>query len=464
MCSKTVIFLSLVSAAWGLTLPFEGSVVAMAPDGRGSIYVIGNTNSTSLPVSANAYQKFPRGGLCVVFFRIPYLAQCTSGWVARLNAASMAIEALTYLGAEGENTLSGISLDRDGLPVVTGTATQRQAGRDVYPRTAGSVRSPEPASGTVMTVSRLGAGLDMLIDSTWLRGSLTASGSSIELDAEGRILMVGKTTSPDFPATPDWPTVCGPKRGARPDLAWWIAIQLSPRLERVGRVVHLNEKLAPGNVPFLSKVACLFGGGNYEFERTFGAGQLMTMIGGPFAPEEEIRVGGIRAVELYRSIDQINFVLPRELGFRESVEVTVGGEFARSITVREVWPRWKWYIDSEGSLAYQGASVIDARRPNGSQNTPGNPLGKNEEVRAYATGIDLSKPLELFADFFNLPYPNFTASYVEGTYESVVEFRFLNPINATPPPGSLAMGIVNGGIPSNASAATGPGILVSEPL
>lgn len=432
MSTKLWLMLSLGGMALGQTLPFDGGVAARVADGRGGVWAAGSTLSELLPVSPGAYQRKPRGVRCTLSspmgFNTP--VTCVTGWVARLDASTNAI----------------LALDSDGTVLVTGTAKLKIEGKEVYPRTPGVVRSPEPTSGSVMTVSRLNPNLDRLIDSTWLRGSSTASGESISLDAQGRIVLLGKTTSADFHGA----IACGPERGARAD-PWNVALRLTPRLENIDRVLHLNELTKPQDLPFDSSVDCLYNAGDFSFERTFANGQAATLMGGPFRIDDEVRVGGILARELYRSEVQINFVVPGELGFRQDVDVTVGGVRARTITTRVTWPRWFWYYDEAGKLAYSGSSLINARRPDGSLATLENGFAPSEEVRAYATGIDLSQPLLLFADTFNRPHLILGASYVPGTFDSVVEIRFRNP-------GTTAMGLISGGVPSSSN----PGIVLTR--
>ena len=68
---------------------------------------------------------------------------------------------------------------------------------------------------------------------------------------------------------------------------------------------------------------------------------------------------------------------------------------------------------------------------------------QGEEVRAYATGIDLNRPLRLLADYTRREFSGFTASYVPGSFDSVEELRFENR-------GLTELTIVNGGVESSA--------------
>ncbi len=432
-------------------------IVGIEPDGRGGIFLVGNTNSTTLPVTQDAYQRAPRSGLCIVGFRFPSLQPCGTVWVARVNSASFALEALSYLGGADHNTASGLSIDADGLPVIVGSATQRVADQDPYPQTLGTARTFAEGKGLVLTIARMSSRLDALVDATWLRGAQTASGSAVYIDADGKIVLTGTTTSPNFPGTADEHPVCGPVRSIN-TLGWGLGLQLSSHFERVERVLHLNEVLAASRLPLAAKVNCLFDGANYEFVRSFALGQTMVVIGGPFGDDDVVRVDGVTVKELYRSSTQINFVLPRELGVMGNADVTVGGAFARAISVEAARPRWKLYVDGAGKLTDRGNFLIEALRADDSRVSDSNPVGTDEEVRAYATGIDLALPLKLFLNFYDGEYPGgFTASYVAGTFDSVVEFRFRN---GGPQGGMKILGIMNGG----AYSGSNPGYIWSQPV
>ncbi len=441
-----------------LAIPgLELGIVDMEVDGRGGVFVIGNTASTTLPVTADAYQRAPRSGGCTSPGRIPSPYNCHSAWVAQLDSGSFALNALSYLGGGDENQVSGLSVDGDGLPVIVGSANQRIADQDPYPQTAGSARTFAKGTGSVLTIARMSARLDALVDATWLRGGQTAAGSAVLIDGDGKIVLTGATTSPDFPGTADAFPRCGPVRSIN-TAGWNLGLQMSAHFEHVERVLHLNEAMAVSRLPLAANVNCMFDAASYEFVRTFALGQTMSVIGGPFGEDGTIRVGGVRARELYRSSTQINFVLPRELGATANADVTVGGVFARAITVEAARPRWKLFIDGAGKLTDRGNFLIEALRADDSRVTDSNPVGADEVVRAYATGIDLSLPLKLLLNFYDTDYPGgFSASYVPGTFDSVVEFRFRN---SGPPGGMKILGIINGG----AFSGSNPGYVWSQPV
>jgi hypothetical protein len=306
-----------------------------------------------------------------------------------------------------------------------------------------------------MTVSRLSPDLDQLIDSTWLAGSDEAIGLSLTVDESRRPLIYGSTTSPNFPATPAWNRVCGPRRGLNGRF-WSFGLRLSRAFDRVEGSTQFGEPVAPQFIDFESRANCVFNGGSYDFSREMAAGQLVTMIGGPFREEDTVTLNGSEAPVLYRSETQINFVLPREAGTGKEMELKVSGEVARRLDVKPVRPVWIWNILDDGTLQNRGNFQINARRADGTLNSDANGYVPDEDVFVYATGIDLAKTLQLFRNYYDKELAGVSARYVPGTFDSVVEFRFQNhEFNG----GMNILGIVNDGVQSGSN----PGFIWVSP-
>ena len=408
----------------------------------GHLFAAGVAGPAALNVTPDAAQKERRSGLCIAGFRVPYAYPCFSGWVGRFNAVTFALEALTYLGGVDENFLNALALDPEGQPVVAGVAKQRLADEEPYPRTSGAAApSPRERTGQVMTLSRLSADLSQVLHSTWLAGSDEASAVALAVDPSGRLLISGTTTSPNFPATVDWTRVCGPRRGANA-ISWNFGLRLSASFDRIEGTTQFGEAVAPELIDFDTRANCIFNGGSYDFSRQVATGQIVAMIGGPFRDDDRLTLNGLSAPILYRSEAQINFVIPREAGTGTGFVLELSGQMARRLDVREARPAWIWNISDDGTLSNRGNFQINARRANGSLNSDRNGILPGEEVLAYATGIDLAKPLQLFQNFYDKPLANFQAEYVPGTFESVVQFRFRTAeFNG----GVNVMGIVNAG-------------------
>ncbi len=420
--------------------------IELSADGR--LFVVGGTSSTALNVTPNALQKEQRGGTCVAVGRIPSAYPCYSGWVARFHAGTFDLEALTYLGGADENYLYALALDRQGNVLVAGAARQRQVDREPYPRTSGAVSAASrPSTGLVMTVSRLSPDLDRILESTWLAGSDEASAQAVDTDESGRIIILGATTSPNFPATAGWTRVCGPRR-VRSVNSWSFGLRLSPAFDRVDGSTQFGDAVAPNRIDFETRANCVFNGGSYDFGRELASGQIVTMIGGPFFEEDTVTLNGVPAPVLYRDEHQINFVIPREAGTGNLLPLELSGRLARTFDVIPARPTWIWHIFEEGALRSRGNFQINARRADASLNSDDNGFSTDEEIRAYATGVDLGKPLQLFRSFYDREIPDFTASYVPGTFDSVVEFRFRNRgLNG----GVNVLGIVNDGVYSGSN-------------
>ena len=306
-----------------------------------------------------------------------------------------------------------------------------------------------------MTITRLSPDLDQVIDSTWLAGSDEATPLSLAIDEPGRILIYGKTTSPNFPATTGWTRVCGPRGGLNTTFRGF-GLRLSRSFDRVEGSTLFGDALAPELIEFDSRANCIFNGGSYNFSREVAAGQIVTMIGGPFREDDRLTLNGVGTPILYRSETQINFVIPREAGTGNDMALELNGQLARRLDIRAAKPVWIWNILDDGTLSYRGNFQINARRADGTLNSDANGFNREEEVLAYATGIDLGKPLQLFRSFYDKELPSFTASYVPGTFDSVVEFRFqTRELNG----GLNVLGIVNDG----AYSGSNPGFIWVTP-
>jgi hypothetical protein len=81
--------------------------VVVAPDS--SIYVVGWTNDVNFEAKGQGYRKFHSGG--------------TDGFIARLNPTLDRVLAWTFVGGTGSDTITAMTLRRDGSVVVVGSTT-----------------------------------------------------------------------------------------------------------------------------------------------------------------------------------------------------------------------------------------------------------------------------------------------------------------------------------------------------
>ena len=347
--------------------------------------------------------------------------------------------ALSYLGGADENWLTGLAIDRSGSPLVVGFADHRIVGREPFPRTEfATAPLTRFRTGAVMTISRMSPDLDRLIDSTWLAGSGMAMARAVGLDGTDRVIVTGSTSSPDFPGTRDWTTDCGPR--GNEELG--VGLRLSRSLSHVEGVALFGEVLAPSLIDFDTRAVCLFNSGSFSFRRGIATGLLVTLIGGPFSELDTLDVRGVQAPILYRSESQVNFVLPREAGTGSNLALALSGKIVRRMDISGTKPTWMYNLLEIGPSAGFQISSINARRPDGTLNERANRFLPGEEIRAYATAIDLNLPLKLLVSYDRTEFGAFKASYVPGSFDSVVEFRFENR-------GAFGLIIVNGGVDSS---------------
>jgi hypothetical protein len=161
----------------------------LAVDGSGHAYVTGETMSPDFP-TANAYDaSFGGPG---------------DAFVTKLSADGASLDYSTFLGgATGgdPNIFSaydygyGIAVDSAGSAYVTG-----QTDAADFP-TVNAIQSAPVAQPYVHDafVAKLAPSGGSLVYSTYLSGSDSEAGRSVAVDASGRAVVTGETSSPDFP-------------------------------------------------------------------------------------------------------------------------------------------------------------------------------------------------------------------------------------------------------------------------
>jgi len=184
----------------------------VAVDKWGSVYVVGNTNSTDFPTTSAAFPT-PRG-LDDVF-------------VTKLSSNGSTLLYSTYLGGNAQDWASArpgcacegqgsaIAVDAAGYAYVTGTTFSLD-----FP-----VVSP-------LQATRNGANIDAFVTvlnpwgsslafSTYFGGTGPDEGAAIALTPGGRIVIAGQTESSDFPTlSPAQATYAGSQDGFITELAW----------------------------------------------------------------------------------------------------------------------------------------------------------------------------------------------------------------------------------------------------
>jgi beta-propeller repeat-containing protein len=163
----------------------------IAVDGAGNAYVAGQTKSGDFPTTAGAFDR----ALAIP----PNCPRCFAdnydAFVLKLNATGSALVYSTYLGGTDIDDARGIAVDSAGNAYVTGETVSLD-----FPTTAGSFQPASKGSYDVFVtkVNPTGSGL---VYSTFLGGSAVDDGERIAVDASGRAVVLGFSSSADFPTT-----------------------------------------------------------------------------------------------------------------------------------------------------------------------------------------------------------------------------------------------------------------------
>jgi uncharacterized protein (TIGR03437 family) len=151
----------------------------IAVDFSGNAYVTGYTSSTDFPM-VNPLQAANRGGDENVF-------------VAKLNAAGSALVYSTYLGGNGRDHATGISVDPSGNAYVAGFTNSAN-----FP-TVNPLQAAHRGSDEDTFVAKLNAAGSALVYSTYLGGNGHDFSEGVAVESSGKAYVTGYTSSTDFP-------------------------------------------------------------------------------------------------------------------------------------------------------------------------------------------------------------------------------------------------------------------------
>ncbi len=178
-------------------------VRAMAVDSSGGVHLTGETIGEDFPVTAGALQT------SFAYSTDPEQDRYADAFYARLSPDGSALEYSTYLGGQGPESASGVTVDSTGTAFVTGLTTAhnfptvnafRPQMTDPYP----DFRPYDYSGRDGYLASFGGAGVRF---STYLGGSASDSATGVAV-AGDRVYVVGGTCSADFLAGTS-PTNCG---------------------------------------------------------------------------------------------------------------------------------------------------------------------------------------------------------------------------------------------------------------
>lgn len=153
----------------------------VAVDDLGSAYLCGWTTSAKFPVTAGALQSEHGGGF--------------DAFIVKLGAGGSGVHYATYLGgARAESALS-IVVDARRRAYVTGLTGSSTLGAGIIPKRIGS-GGGQDRDAYVARLNEEGTRLEFL---SAVGGSGNDSGTALALDASGRVVLFGQTTSTNFP-------------------------------------------------------------------------------------------------------------------------------------------------------------------------------------------------------------------------------------------------------------------------
>lgn len=161
---------------------------AIAVDASGDAYIAGATASPDFPVTTGAFQT------------TNHASRAGTGFITELNNSGTGLIYSTFLGGSEETSIMGLALDTAGNVFVTGFTADLD-----FPVTPGAFKTISPANpilGGKGFITKLAAGGQKLLYSTYIGGSKWDLPYAIAIDAEGNAYITGGTQSSDFPTTP----------------------------------------------------------------------------------------------------------------------------------------------------------------------------------------------------------------------------------------------------------------------
>ncbi|MGZ7031539.1 MAG: DUF7948 domain-containing protein, partial [Thermoanaerobaculia bacterium] len=151
---------------------------AVAVDGDGDAYIVGQTDAQDFPVTIGAIQNATAGSI--------------EAFIVKLNPTGSGLLYSTYAGGSVDDFAWAIAIDAQRAMYVTGRTTSNN-----FPTTPGGQPKASYGDAFVMKLSATG----QLAFSTYLGGNDDDEAHGVALDFNGNIYVVGTTYSTNFPAT-----------------------------------------------------------------------------------------------------------------------------------------------------------------------------------------------------------------------------------------------------------------------
>jgi len=163
------------------------------PDG--SVLIGGQSSSPDLPVTEGVVQPKYAGEPAGTGHGGVYSGDC---FVARLGAQGRTLKFLTYFGgSKQERAVYGMAVDRKGNIVITTGCRSRD-----LPTTEGAYQRRYGGGQADVLLAKLSPDVKKLIWCTYIGGSGTDwPRGGVALDSDDNVIVVGRSTSGDFPGT-----------------------------------------------------------------------------------------------------------------------------------------------------------------------------------------------------------------------------------------------------------------------
>lgn len=168
------------STLLGETDEDQAQSVTVSPSGP--IYVAGHSRSTGLPTHIGAFMEVPMGNDDV--------------YVARLNGSGTNVQKATYVGGSGIDLALDVMLDPAGNLVILGHTTSQD-----FPTTPDAYDPTFNGGSFDGFVTVLDPGLNTVVRSTYIGGSVDEFLMSGKIDQNGLLVVAGQSNSGDFPVT-----------------------------------------------------------------------------------------------------------------------------------------------------------------------------------------------------------------------------------------------------------------------
>ena len=163
------------------------NAVALVQNTSGNIWVTGETRSLNFPTSSGAFRNTNHGG--------------SDAFITELFWSNLTINASTYLGGSGTDGATGIALDPNNYPYVTGFTSSPISPINLFPVTPNPNGYQTSFGGGQWDafITKMAQDLSRLNYSTYLGGNDDDKAYGIAVDANRTAYVTGWTMSTNFP-------------------------------------------------------------------------------------------------------------------------------------------------------------------------------------------------------------------------------------------------------------------------